>query len=694
MKKLLLLSSLLLIPLITATLFISDGPNSWTQLLSGQVVFNDCIAINPTNPQIIYAGTNGAGVYMTTDGGTTWNQVNTGLTDLAVQVLTISNSSPTTLYAGCITGGMFKTTNSGTSWTQIISGINEIGKNVQAIAVKPNDPNTVVICLYDGVNNATDGVYKTTNGGTSWVVSTTGILSPNHNFLSMATPIAAPNTVYLGGTFVASTWGVHVYKSYNFGSTWIDISNGIDTTLATGIDPFRDLSISTIDTNTVLAGRFFNTTNGGPWLTTNGGTTWVPKPGGIPVAAGLLVRSCKIKPGSNSEFYLGLNATTTTTFGGVWRTTNGGTTWTSFNSTVMDTTKTVRSLNYRTSDNTLYAGVAATTIGTTGVYAYTFVPPPPPVNRALLLPTPGVNTNYVAIPHQSSMVGFTNITIEGWMKPGSFALANTLLNHGGVNFDYQLGVSTAGTTGTPFFRAISTIVTASSIVINAGVWTHLAVTYDGTTCKFYVNGALGYSQTIALPFGSTTTEMRIGRGNADPGSGNIEELRLWSVARTQGQIDSNRCVKFPSAFSGGTTGLKALWHFDSTYVDSISGYNGTPQGTVGFDTLTFPHPSMSCGLVGIKTENNEVPKSFNLSQNYPNPFNPKTIIEFSLPKGEFVEIVLYDILGRKVATLLSEPKQAGKYQLTVDGTNLASGVYFYKMVAGSFSDTKKMLMIK
>ena len=322
------------------------------------------------------------------------------------------------------------------------------------------------------------------------------------------------------------------------------------------------------------------------------------------------------------------------------------------------------------------------------------VVPAATVNRGLLLPTPGVNTNYVSVPHQSSMIGFNTITIEGWMKPGSFTLANTMLNHGGASFDYQLGVSTAGTTGVPFFRANATIVTATGVVINAGEWTHLAATYDGTICKFYKNGALVYSQTIALTLGSSTNEMRIGRGNSDPGSGYLEEIRLWSVARTQGQIDSNKCIKYPSGFFGGSTGLKALWHFDSTYTDSINGYNGTPMGTVGFDTFAFPHPLMTCTLTGIVSDPYSLPKQYSLSQNYPNPFNPRTEIQFSLPKGEFVEIVLYDILGKKVATLLSEPKQPGQYKLSVDGSKLASGVYLYKMVAGDFTDAKKMVLLK
>lgn len=684
---------LLLIPLFLAFFSISDGPNSWTQLLTGAVVFNDAIAINPTNSDIIYAGTNGAGVYQTTNGGVNWTQVNGGLTDLAVQTLAISNSSPTTLYAGCITGGIFKTTNSGANWTQVNTGITELGKTVQAIAVKKNDPNTAVTCLFDGVNNATTGVYKTTDGGTSWGAATTGI-GDNKNFLSMATNPGQPNTLYLGSSFSSSPLlGVHIYKSFNFGSTWIDISDGMDTSYVTTADPIRAISISTIDSNTVFIGRFFNSTNGGPWLTTNAGANWFRILGGLPTTG--LIRSVKIKPGSNTEFYIGGNGAGAV-IGGVLRTTNAGTNWLSFNSGAMDSTKTIRSLNFRTTpDITLYAGAAAGTIGSTptGVFAYTFVPPPPPPNKALLLPTPGVNTNYVMIPYASSMAGITSVTIEGWMKIGSLSTNNTLFNKGGSSFDYQLGVTT---TGNPFFRAQSVITTCTTITLTAGVWTHLAATCDGSTVKFYRNGVMVYSQTGSSPLGATATEMRIGRGGSDPGSGDIEELRLWSVVRSQGQIDSNKCIKYPSAFIGSNTGLKGLWHFDSTFVDSINGWNGTALGTVGFDTTSFPIPGADCTIHynGITQNGNLIPTRFSLEQNYPNPFNPSTTIKFGLPKGEFVEIVLYDVIGRKVATLLSEPKQPGTYEIKFDAQNLATGVYFYKITAGDFTAVKKMLLIK
>ncbi len=312
-------------------------------------------------------------------------------------------------------------------------------------------------------------------------------------------------------------------------------------------------------------------------------------------------------------------------------------------------------------------------------------------NFDLKLPTPGVNTNYVAIPNQSSMVGFNNITIEGWVNIGGTTTANTLLNKGGVSFDYQLGIN--ATTANPFFRAQGIVVIASTMTITPNVWTHLAVTYDGTTVRFYKDGQLGFTQAQAMPLGSSTTEMRIGRGNADPGSGNIDELRLWSVVRTQGQIDSNKCRKYPSTF-GNTTGLKAVWHFDSSYVDSISNYNGTPLGTVGFDTVSFPVPGANCILVGIQQSVNEIPEVYSLDQNYPNPFNPFTTIKFSIPKGNFVVIKLYDILGKEIQNILNEPLEAGKYSVDFNASALPSGIYFYQITAGNFTDTKKMILTK
>jgi len=84
---------------------------------------------------------------------------------------------------------------------------------------------------------------------------------------------------------------------------------------------------------------------------------------------------------------------------------------------------------------------------------------------------------------------------------------------------------------------------------------------------------------------------------------------------------------------------------------------------------------------------------FSLFQNYPNPFNPSTAIEFSLPKSEFVELKVYDILGKKISTLISEKLNQGNHTFIFDGKNLASGIYYYQLVAGDFKKVKKMILL-
>lgn len=100
-------------------------------------------------------------------------------------------------------------------------------------------------------------------------------------------------------------------------------------------------------------------------------------------------------------------------------------------------------------------------------------------------------------------------------------------------------------------------------------------------------------------------------------------------------------------------------------------------------------------LVGVENPQNvSIPNKFELEQNYPNPFNPSTAIKFSIPKSLFVQLKVYDLAGREVAMLLNKDLNAGSYEFLFDGSNLSSGVYFYKLTAGEFIDTKKMILIK
>ena len=101
-------------------------------------------------------------------------------------------------------------------------------------------------------------------------------------------------------------------------------------------------------------------------------------------------------------------------------------------------------------------------------------------------------------------------------------------------------------------------------------------------------------------------------------------------------------------------------------------------------------------VVGVNVES---PAQFTLEQNYPNPFNPTTTIKFSIPGEETTRRVvctlkIYNILGREVATLVNEQKAPGNYEVTFNGSKLASGMYFYKLSVGNFNDVKKFVLVK
>lgn len=88
------------------------------------------------------------------------------------------------------------------------------------------------------------------------------------------------------------------------------------------------------------------------------------------------------------------------------------------------------------------------------------------------------------------------------------------------------------------------------------------------------------------------------------------------------------------------------------------------------------------------------PKAYELGQNYPNPFNPSTTIEYSVPKDAAVTLKIYDVLGKEVATLVNEQKPTGTYIVNWNASNFSSGLYFYKLTAGEFTQTKKMFLVK
>jgi len=146
--------------------------------------------------------------------------------------------------------------------------------------------------------------------------------------------------------------------------------------------------------------------------------------------------------------------------------------------------------------------------------------------------------------------------------------------------------------------------------------------------------------------------------------------------------------------------------YTSFSFDPSAGYSGTPDSLwIQFEMVSNSGTNpgigsyalidqLSLGGASDLKQINRNLSDYSLKQNYPNPFNPTTTISFSIPKTSRVTLEIYNSLGEKVSTLVSETLSAGKYNYEWDSEGLASGIYFYKMVADNFTEIRKMILLK
>ena len=376
MKK--YLTILLFFLVVAPFLFSQEGIDIWTTTTEsiGRVYG---MVVDELNPSTMYAYGLDQGIWKTTNSGGNWTQINSGLLNTQVQAMAICKNSPLVLYAGTAPGtndGVYKSTDGGGTWTRVVNGITEpVGTlGVQALMVHPTNPGIAYCTIFNAAANATNGIYKTTDGGANWFPITSGI-GAIKNFLALAMSPADPNTIYAGTSFdpVTSTGPSAIYKSNDAGANWVLSSNGLPTD-PTEINPIRTLNVSAANPNVVIAGLFVNTATllGGFYISTDAGANWVQKNNGLPIIQAKLIRSAAIRPGFDNQFYLGLDYSGGTDIG-VWATTDGGDNWFDFNGGTVLNTYTIRALVFNpTGNHTLFAGRASGTANLGGVYEYTF----------------------------------------------------------------------------------------------------------------------------------------------------------------------------------------------------------------------------------------------------------------------------------------------------------------------------------
>ena len=215
-----------------------------------------------------------------------------------------------------------------------------------------------------------------------------------------------------------------------------------------------------------------------------------------------------------------------------------------------------------------------------------------------------------------------------------------------------------------------------------------------------------FKQPGELPFKSNLidgTYAQLIEWNANYGEVRHQNFNVW-IDESNKNILTISVPKFWAELRNVNTNTKYFAHTshlasNGGFQDfTSSSYGGAPItdaiGDVSYDFIDLVSTSWEIKLLVLAENEEEIPKDYSLSQNYPNPFNPCTRISWQSPVSSWQTIKVYDVLGNEVAALVDEYRDAGGYTIEFNASNLASGIYLYRIQAGKFVETKKMILIK
>jgi uncharacterized repeat protein (TIGR01451 family) len=244
----------------------TDGGGNW-QLTgasrpSTAPIFTNAVAVDPSNANVLYAAASN-GVFKSTDGGVLYEQKNSGFAIPSVNAIAVNPATPTTLYAGTVFG-IYKSTNGGDTWAEVRNGITSSSPRVNRLALDPSNPSVV----YAGTNR---GMFKTTDGGANWATINNGLANAFPGFIPTIQALVinplSPSTLY-----VSTNIGPGVFKSTDGGASWVNSSSGLTYTVAglTVVPIIPALAIDPATPTTIYA----STPGGGVFKSINGGGFW------------------------------------------------------------------------------------------------------------------------------------------------------------------------------------------------------------------------------------------------------------------------------------------------------------------------------------------------------------------------------------------------------------------------------------
>ena len=687
----------------------------WTAVFGGDGGY---AAQDQTNSSLMYEEYVYLEISKSTNGGSNWTNAVSGLTDandntkcLFIAPFAMDPESSPVLAAG--SDKVWVTSNSAGTWTQS-SNLLSSGANVSAVAV------INAASPYLGFAGTTDGkIFRCLSLDPASGVDTWTEITPAGNnggwVRRVVVDLTNKNKIY--ATYGAyNTSGTlksrHVWASTDQGGTWGDISGNLPNV------PVHTLAIDPTTSSTLYVG-----TETGVYSTTNGGSTWSPFNAGMPLYAptdelviqndtkalfafthgrgvfstlpsiasspGWTLQTSGIATGLLSVKAVSQSVGWTAGNGGiVLMTTNGGTAWNS---------------------------VGGGTIGSADIYAIdamdanTAFVTTTPSSTSFIYRTTNAGGTWTQVFNQSAgfvdaikMIDANNGIAVGDPVGGKWTILKT--TDGGASWariatePSQVG-GEAGWTNSLAINGASNIWfgTSSGKVYRS---TDAGVTWGSGTVPFTNCFGLGFagsqfgvagsdSGAVARTTNGGVTWTSVSMGGAGTvsgvaGSGNdFFASKAGTVYRS-----TDKGATWVGSFTGSIGTLNHLSFF--TTGSSLSGWTVSDGGNIA---------AFSGTLTSINVRANSIPTQFVLSQNYPNPFNPQTRIQFSIPGVSHVTLKVFNSVGAEVSTLVDASMPAGVHEVDWNGKDrfnraVASGVYFYRLVAGDFAETRKMLLVK
>ncbi len=729
----------------------TDKGETWLPVFDGQAFISiGDIAVDPANPDIIYVGTGeangghnnlpGGGMFKSTNAGDSWFPIGLDSAETIGRVI-INPSDPNEIFVAAVGSyftpthqrGIFKSTDGGATWNQSLFVSDSTG--AIDIVMNPNNPDFLLAAMWERVRRPnsshlygpSSGIYRSTDNGTTWELlgPSTGLPDASSNNIGrIGLAISKTNPEISYALYNDGAVYIGLYKTTDYGTSWtnadpdMEILNGVSNfswyfgqVRINPSDPAKvyvmdvgfmrssdgganwNLSYQTHVDHHALAfdptnpNYLINGDDGGIYISTNGGSTW-SGPKEMP----------------NTQFYeIGLdynnppklyggtqdNNTIRTQTGSLddWHPLIGGDGF----YVIVDFTN--PNIIYAESQNGYLQ--KSTNGGNDFSYARNGINPDEPTNWS---------TPVVMDPNDHNVLYYgTDRVYRTTNGAGNWTVISPDLSDG-------IPGTRLGTVTT-----IDVAPTNSNVIYAGTDDSHVWVTTDYGSNWTDISTALPYRWVTRVkvdPNNENNVYVTFsGLRWRDPQSHVFKSTNMgadWSDISSNlpdapanafavDNNDPNRLylgsdVGAFMSFNGGTSwqpiadGLPVVSVYDMK-IHPVENYLAI--GTHGRSMYKIDLGQ----LVDVKQPVNKL-KDFSLSQNYPNPFNPSTNISFSLAHPSFITLKVYDVLGKEVASLIDEEKSPGTYDINFNAQNLSSGVYYYRIKAGSFSETRKMILMK